>query len=81
VRLVTGVLRMARCLRVAGVRHLGVAEENGAEAALVDSLAVSGVAGLEGRHSHAGEDSPITLNRGRWSRVAKRGGGDSVAAS
>jgi len=36
-----------------------VAEENAAEAALVDSLAVIGVAGLEGRHSHAGE-RPVT---------------------
>ena len=35
---------MARCLRAAGVvRHLAVAEENAAEAALVDSLAVIGV--------------------------------------
>jgi predicted ATPase with chaperone activity len=55
VRLVTGVLRMARCLRAAGVRHLAVAEENAAEAALVDSLAMIGVADLEGRHSHAGQ--------------------------
>src|SRR5450631_4634305 len=44
---------MARCLRAAGVRHLAVAEENAAEAALVESRAVIGVAGLEGRHSHA----------------------------
>jgi predicted ATPase with chaperone activity len=36
VRPVTGVLPMARCLRAAGVRHLAVAEENAAEAALVD---------------------------------------------
>ena len=63
-RLVTGVLRMARCLRAAGVRHLAVAEENAAEAALVDSLAVIGVAGLEGRHSHAAEaDLPRTVGQ------------------
>jgi hypothetical protein len=31
----------------------GVAEENAAEAALVDTLEVIGVTGLEGRHSHA----------------------------
>jgi hypothetical protein len=48
-----GELLMARCLRAAGVRHMAVAEENAAEAALVDSLAAIGVAGLEGRHSHA----------------------------
>ena len=36
VRPVTGVLPMARCLSAAGVRHLAVAEENAAEAALVD---------------------------------------------
>ena len=53
VRPVTGVLPMARCLRAAGVRHLALAEENAAEAALVDSLEVIGVSGLEGRHSHA----------------------------
>ena len=32
-----GELLMARCLRAAGVRHMAVAEENAAEAALVDS--------------------------------------------
>ena len=48
VRPVTGVLPMARCLRAAGVvRHLAVAEENAAEAALVDSLAVIGVSSLQ----------------------------------
>ena len=41
VRPVTGVLPMARCLRAAGVRRLAVAEENAAEAALVDSLEVA----------------------------------------
>jgi predicted ATPase with chaperone activity len=46
VRPVTGVLPMARCLRAAGFARLAVAEENAAEAALVDSLAVVGVAGL-----------------------------------
>jgi hypothetical protein len=48
---VTGVLPMARCLRAAGVRHLAV--ENAVEAALVDSLEVIDVSGLEGRHCHA----------------------------
>ena len=40
VRPVTGVLPMARCLRAAGVHRIAVAEENAAEAALVDSLEV-----------------------------------------
>jgi magnesium chelatase family protein len=47
VRPVTGVLPMARCLRAAGVRRLAVAEENAAEAALVDSLEVVGVSSLQ----------------------------------
>src|SRR5665213_1485585 len=66
VRPVTGVLPMARCLRAAGVRHLAVAEENAAEAALVDSLAVIGVAGLEGRHSHAPWRTTLLLEAGSF---------------
>jgi predicted ATPase with chaperone activity len=61
VRPVTGVLPMACCLRAAGVRYLAVAEENAAEAALVDTLEVIGVAGLEGRHSHAGQHPQMYL--------------------
>jgi magnesium chelatase family protein len=52
VRPVTGVLPMARCLRAAGVRRLAVAEENAAEAALVDSLEVVGVSSLQRCVSH-----------------------------
>jgi magnesium chelatase family protein len=47
VRPVSGVLPMARCLSAAGVRALVVAEENAAEAALVDSLEVIGVSSLQ----------------------------------
>lgn len=37
----------------AGSGGVAVAEENASEAAIVDTLEVIGVAGLEGRHSHA----------------------------
>jgi magnesium chelatase family protein len=47
VRPVTGVLPMARCLNAAGVRRLAVAEENAAEAALVETLEVVGVSSLQ----------------------------------
>ncbi len=47
VRPVTGVLPMARCLSAAGVRRLAVAEENAAEAALVETLEVVGVSSLQ----------------------------------
>jgi magnesium chelatase family protein len=59
VRPVTGVLPMARCLRAAGVRRLAVAEENAAEAALVDSLEVIGVPSLQGCVGHL--DGSATL--------------------
>jgi predicted ATPase with chaperone activity len=53
VRAATGVLTMVHWLRATGVRRVAVAEENASEAAIVDTLKVIGVAGLEGRHSHA----------------------------
>ncbi|HZK73651.1 MAG TPA: ATP-binding protein [Clostridia bacterium] len=59
VRPVTGVLPMARCLRAAGVRHLAVAEENAAEAALVDSLAVIGVSSLQRCVAHLDGSDPL----------------------
>jgi magnesium chelatase family protein len=61
VRPVTGVLPMARCLRAAGVRHLAVAEENAAEAALVEGLEVSG-------SPHCGAASAISTGARRWRR-------------
>jgi magnesium chelatase family protein len=59
VRPVTGVLPMARCLRAAGVRRLAVAEENAAEAALVDSLEVVGVSSLQRCVSHLDGSDPL----------------------
>jgi magnesium chelatase family protein len=59
VRPVTGVLPMARCLRAAGVRRLAVAEENAAEAALVDSLEVIGVSSLQRCVEHLNGSAPI----------------------
>ncbi len=59
VRPVTGVLPMARCLRAAGVRHLLVAEENAAEAALVESLAVVGVSSLQRCVRHLDGTDPL----------------------
>ncbi len=59
VRPVTGVLPMARCLSAAGVRHLAVAEENAAEAALVDSLEVVGVASLARCVAHLDGSAPL----------------------
>jgi hypothetical protein len=38
---------MARWLRAARVRHVAIAEENAADAALVDSLAVIGISSLQ----------------------------------
>lgn len=63
VRPVTGVLPMARCLRAAGVRRLAVAEENAAEAALVDGLEVVGVASLRSCVSHLDGSAPLTRAR------------------
>jgi magnesium chelatase family protein len=60
VRPVTGVLPMARCLRAAGVRRLAVAEENAAEAALVDSLDVVGVSSLQRCVGHLDGSAPLT---------------------
>jgi len=59
VRPVTGVLPMARCLRAAGVRRLAVAEENAAEAALVDSLVVVGVSSLQRCVAHLDGSDPL----------------------
>ena len=59
VRPVTGVLPMARCLRAAGVRRLAVAEENAAEAALVDSLEVVGVSSLQRCVGHLDGSDPL----------------------
>ncbi len=59
VRPVTGVLPMARCLRAAGVRRLAVAEENAAEAALVESLEVVGVASLQRCVGHLDGSAPL----------------------
>ncbi|MBJ7595607.1 MAG: YifB family Mg chelatase-like AAA ATPase [Candidatus Dormibacteraeota bacterium] len=61
VRPVTGVLPMARCLRAAGVRRLAVAEENAAEAALVDSLEVVGVSSLPRCVGHLDGSAPLPL--------------------
>ena len=61
VRPVTGVLPMARCLRAAGVRRLAVAEENAAEAALVDSLEVVGVSSLQRCVGHLDGSQPLPL--------------------
>jgi magnesium chelatase family protein len=60
VRPVTGVLPMARCLSAAGVRRLAVAEENAAEAALVDSLEVVGVSSLQRCVGHLDGSAPLT---------------------
>lgn len=59
VRPVTGVLPMARCLRAAGVRRLVVAAENAAEAALVESLDVVGVASLQASVAHLDGSAPL----------------------
>jgi magnesium chelatase family protein len=59
VRPVTGVLPMARCLRAGGVRRLAVAEENAAEAALVDSLEVVGVSSLQRCVAHLDGTDPL----------------------
>jgi magnesium chelatase family protein len=59
VRPVTGVLPMARCLRAAGVRRLAVAEENAAEAALVESLEVVGVSSLQRCVAHLDGSAPL----------------------
>jgi magnesium chelatase family protein len=87
VRPVTGVLPMARCLRGAGVRRLAVAEENAAEAALVDSLEVVGVSSLQRCVGHLdgtaplpratpgappGVDSGVDLSEVRGQQQAKR---------
>jgi DNA invertase Pin-like site-specific DNA recombinase len=61
VRPVTGVLPMARCLRVAGIRRLVVAEENAAEAALVESLEVVGVSSLARCVAHLDGSDPLPL--------------------
>jgi magnesium chelatase family protein len=61
VRPVTGVLPMARCLGAAGVRRLVVAEENAAEAALVDSLEVVGVSSLQRCVGHLDGSQPLPL--------------------
>jgi magnesium chelatase family protein len=47
VRPVTGVLPMARCLQASGVGTLIVADENGAEAAMVEGLDVRSTASLQ----------------------------------
>jgi magnesium chelatase family protein len=59
VRPVTGVLPMARCLRAGGVRRLAVAEENAAEAALVESLEVVGVSSLQRCVAHLDGTDPL----------------------
>jgi magnesium chelatase family protein len=59
VRPVTGVLPMARCLRAAGVRRLAVAEENAAEAALVEALEVVGVSSLQRCVGHLDGSAPL----------------------
>jgi magnesium chelatase family protein len=59
VRSVTGVLPMARCLRAAGVQRLVVAEENAAEAALVESLEVVGVSSLARCVAHLDGSDPL----------------------
>ncbi|MDQ6846202.1 MAG: YifB family Mg chelatase-like AAA ATPase [Candidatus Dormibacteraeota bacterium] len=61
VRPVTGVLPMARCLRAAGVRRLAVAEDNAAEAALVESLEVVGVSSLPRCVAHLDGNAPLPL--------------------
>jgi magnesium chelatase family protein len=63
VRPVTGVLPMARCLRAAGVRRLAVAEENAAEAALVDGLEVVGVSSLRSCVAHLDGSAPLAPAR------------------
>jgi magnesium chelatase family protein len=63
VRPVTGVLPMARCLRAAGVRRLAVAEENAAEAALVEALEVVGVRSLQGCVGHLDGSAPLASAR------------------
>lgn len=60
VRPVAGVLPMARCLRVAGVRQLMVAVENAEEAALVDSLEVVGVSSLQRCVEHLDGTAPLS---------------------
>jgi magnesium chelatase family protein len=79
VRSVTGVLPMARCLRAAGVRRLAVAEENAAEAALVDSLEVVGVSSLQRCVRHLDGSDPLpAASPGGWDALASaRGGGSS----
>jgi magnesium chelatase family protein len=52
---------MARCLGAAGVRRLVVAEENAAEAALVDSLEVVGVSSLQRCVGHLDGSQPLPL--------------------
>ncbi|HSP64798.1 MAG TPA: YifB family Mg chelatase-like AAA ATPase [Candidatus Deferrimicrobium sp.] len=59
VRPVTGVLPMARCLRTAGIRRLVVAEENAAEAALLESLEVVGVPSLARCVAHLDGSDPL----------------------
>jgi magnesium chelatase family protein len=59
VRPVTGVLPMARCLRAAGVLRLAVAEENAAEAALVESLQVFGISSLARCVAHLDGSAPL----------------------
>jgi magnesium chelatase family protein len=59
VRPVTGVLPMARCLHAAGVRRLAVAEENAAEAALVEALEVVGVSSLQRCVGHLDGSAPL----------------------
>ncbi len=59
VRPVTGVLPMARCLHRAGVRRLVVAEENAAEAALVETLEVVGVSSLQRCVGHLDGSGPL----------------------
>jgi magnesium chelatase family protein len=63
IRPVAGVLPMARCLGAAGVRRLVVAEENAAEAALVDSLEVVGVSSLQRCVGHLDGSQPLPLAR------------------
>jgi magnesium chelatase family protein len=63
VRPVTGVLPMARCLRRAGVRRLAVAEENAAEAALVETLEVVGVSTLQRCVGHLDGTAPLPRAR------------------
>ena len=60
-RPVTGVLPMARCLAMAGIRRLVVPVENAAEAALADGLEVLGAASLQACVEHLrGEGRLIT---------------------